>query len=342
MLGRHFSVFYPPQDVAAGKPRHKEQAALTGSYTDDGWRVRQDGTRFWAHVVLTALHDGDVLRGFAKVTRDDTQSRAAQESNQAMQRITRALLAGVHPNELLSTVTQLASRLTGAACTFLAISDHDGLVVQAREGTVEGPPVGSRLPEESLLTDVVRAGTATFLDDLAAARPRVAGMGRLGAGLAVPFGAGRDVEGVLVAAAVRGASPFRPDDVALLRTFAAQTELVLRYHRAQAVLRATQISQHRDRIAHDLHDHVIQQLFTAGMPCRLPLQRARIRTRGCAVESPQRGSSRRHHPPRPHHGLRPARAPPDAPGSVRADILARSPDAARVSASNPHVQFAAR
>ena len=45
-----------------------------------------------------------------------------------------------------------------------------------------------------------RAGTATFLDDLAAARPRVAGMGRLGAGLAVPFSAGRDVEGVLVGA----------------------------------------------------------------------------------------------------------------------------------------------
>ena len=102
-------MFYPPQDVAAGEPEHElEQAALTGSYTDDGWRVRQDGTRFWAHVVLTALHDGEVLRGFAKVTRDDTQSRAAQESNQAMQRITRALLAGVDPNELLSTVTQLA------------------------------------------------------------------------------------------------------------------------------------------------------------------------------------------------------------------------------------------
>jgi PAS domain S-box-containing protein len=77
IIGRHFSVFYPPEDVAAGKPaRELEEAARSGRLEDQGWRVRQDGTRFWASVVITALHDEmGTLVGFAKVTRDLTEQR---------------------------------------------------------------------------------------------------------------------------------------------------------------------------------------------------------------------------------------------------------------------------
>jgi PAS domain S-box-containing protein len=74
IVGRHFSVFYPPEDIAAGKPQ-KELAAATqsGRIEDEGWRVRRDGTRFWANVVVIALHDASgKLIGFAKVTRDMT------------------------------------------------------------------------------------------------------------------------------------------------------------------------------------------------------------------------------------------------------------------------------
>jgi len=72
IIGRHFSVFYPPEDVAAGKPpRELEIAAEDGRLGDEGWRVRNDGSRFWANVVITALRDSDgQLRGFGKVTRD--------------------------------------------------------------------------------------------------------------------------------------------------------------------------------------------------------------------------------------------------------------------------------
>src|SRR5678816_883415 len=75
ILGRHFSVFYPPEDVAAGKPeRELEEAKRIGRLEDQGWRVRQDGTRFWASVVITALHDElGALVGFAKVTSDLTE-----------------------------------------------------------------------------------------------------------------------------------------------------------------------------------------------------------------------------------------------------------------------------
>jgi len=74
IVGRHFSVFYPPEDIASGKPQEElEAAALTGRMEDEGWRLRKDATRFWANVVVTALRDANgELIGFAKVTRDMT------------------------------------------------------------------------------------------------------------------------------------------------------------------------------------------------------------------------------------------------------------------------------
>jgi PAS domain S-box-containing protein len=80
IIGRHFSVFYPPEDVVAGKPRAELiGAARDGRFEDEGWRVRKDGTRFWANVVVTALRDDrQRVVGFAKVTRDLTERRAAE------------------------------------------------------------------------------------------------------------------------------------------------------------------------------------------------------------------------------------------------------------------------
>jgi PAS domain S-box-containing protein len=81
ILGRHFSVFYPPEVVASGHPdRELEVARAVGRYEDEGWRVRKDGTQFWANVIITALFGDDgSLIGFAKVTRDLTERRLAQQ-----------------------------------------------------------------------------------------------------------------------------------------------------------------------------------------------------------------------------------------------------------------------
>jgi PAS domain S-box-containing protein len=75
IVGVHFARFYPKDDVERGKPRHDlELAALNGRYEDEGWRVRKDGTMFWANVVFTAIRDqAGELRGFAKLTRDLTE-----------------------------------------------------------------------------------------------------------------------------------------------------------------------------------------------------------------------------------------------------------------------------
>jgi len=80
IIGRHFSVFYLPEDVEAEKPRAElVGAARDGRFEDEGWRVRKDGTRFWANVIVTALRDGEgKVVGFAKVTRDLTERRAAE------------------------------------------------------------------------------------------------------------------------------------------------------------------------------------------------------------------------------------------------------------------------
>lgn len=89
IVGEHFSKFYPAEDITAGKPRRElEIASSAGRVEDEGWRIRKDGSRFWANVVITALRDeSGNLRGFAKVTRDLTTRRAAEEQvRQAEQR----------------------------------------------------------------------------------------------------------------------------------------------------------------------------------------------------------------------------------------------------------------
>jgi PAS domain S-box-containing protein len=84
IVGRHFSVFFPPEDRAAGRPEQLLGEALReGRVEAEGWRVRKDGGRFWAEVLITALYDsGGVLKGFAKVTRDMTARHLERERDQ--------------------------------------------------------------------------------------------------------------------------------------------------------------------------------------------------------------------------------------------------------------------
>jgi len=81
IIGKHFSIFYPPEAVEGKHPAHElEVAAREGRFEEEGWRVRKDGTRLWASVVITALrNDHGILIGYAKVTRDLTRRREAEE-----------------------------------------------------------------------------------------------------------------------------------------------------------------------------------------------------------------------------------------------------------------------
>lgn len=80
IIGKHFSVFYTPAELAEGKPQHElDVAAATGRFEDEGWRVRKDGSRFWANVVLTRILDTSGKHiGFGKITRDLSDRRLSE------------------------------------------------------------------------------------------------------------------------------------------------------------------------------------------------------------------------------------------------------------------------
>ncbi len=97
IIGQHFSRFYSEQDQRSGLPARALQAARDhGSFEAEGWRVRKDGTRFWASVVIDALRDDDgELLGFAKITRDIDEKRAARVALQESENRFRLLVQGV-------------------------------------------------------------------------------------------------------------------------------------------------------------------------------------------------------------------------------------------------------
>jgi PAS domain S-box-containing protein len=141
IIGQSFERFYPPEARAAGRPtRLLAIAEADGRVEDEGWRVRKDGSRFWADVVITALRDDDGrLVGFAKVTRDLTERRlaeddrarrvAAERAAERMDRLqvaTAALSAASRPEHVAELLADLGTRAVGAAAGAVALATPDG------------------------------------------------------------------------------------------------------------------------------------------------------------------------------------------------------------------------
>jgi PAS domain S-box-containing protein len=102
IIGKNFSIFYTPEDVAAGNPQRELAAALAkGSCEEEGWRVRRDGSRFWANVIISALQDdAGTHRGFVKVTRDVTERKRLEQ--ELRQRLNDLAEADRQKNEFLA------------------------------------------------------------------------------------------------------------------------------------------------------------------------------------------------------------------------------------------------
>jgi PAS domain S-box-containing protein len=121
IIGQHFRVFYPPEVQAARHPENELHIARSeGKYEEEGWRIRKDGSRFWASVVITAIHNqqGELL-GFAKVTRDMSERRKLLlEAEQA------AVALGEANRELHAANARLAKEAADKA-QFLAVTAHE-------------------------------------------------------------------------------------------------------------------------------------------------------------------------------------------------------------------------
>jgi formate hydrogenlyase transcriptional activator len=133
ILGQHFSKFYPQESVERGKPQHElEVASSEGRYEDEGWRIRKDGSRFWANVIITALHGKDgQLKGFSKVTRDFTDRKGAEES--LFLELSKAVLANPDIRRMLAAIEASIQRLIPhdyATIALYNVSSPDQLQMQ--------------------------------------------------------------------------------------------------------------------------------------------------------------------------------------------------------------------
>lgn len=149
IIGRHFSCFYPSELVERGIPDEEIKAATwEGRWEGEGWRIRKDGSRFWASVVITALHDEDgKLLGFTKITRDITEQKRVRDS--FLLEVTNALLSNLDITKLLTAIDACVRQVKAFDYASVALYDPDTKMLRIHSiGAAAGIPP---LPESVLL-----------------------------------------------------------------------------------------------------------------------------------------------------------------------------------------------
>jgi PAS domain S-box-containing protein len=229
IIGKHFSIFYPPTDVRRGKPDYELRVAIEeGRYEEEGWRVRKDGTRFWASVVITALRAPDeTLVGFAKVTRDLTERKQAEEERarllelerearsnaevalerlRSIQQVTEAALAHLSMDDLLRELLDRISDILLVDLVAVLLTDATGerlrsVATTDRPGDLGAPPpdFGVMLGQ-GVVGQIASERRGVLIDDIGAvaeADPVLDAVGCTSL-IGVPLGVERRVLGVLL------------------------------------------------------------------------------------------------------------------------------------------------
>jgi PAS domain S-box-containing protein len=165
IVGRPISIFYTAEDVANGKMELELMvAAKEGRYEDEGWRVRKDGSQFWANVIITSLRDKDgVLRGFGKVTRDLTERRRSEQLLEAAKREAEA--SNHAKNEFLSRMSHELRTPLNSIIGFaqvLRIAKLSGRPLEAVEHILKAGKHLLALVDELLDISRIEAGTLTL------------------------------------------------------------------------------------------------------------------------------------------------------------------------------------
>jgi PAS domain S-box-containing protein len=155
IVGSHFSRFYTDEDRAAGVPqRALSTASSAGRFESEGWRVRKDGSRFWAHVIIDAVHDDDgKLLGFAKITRDLTEKKKAAEALEAAN-------VALFQSQKMESIGQLTGGVAHDFNNLLSVLSS-GLEVLAMQREEGGAPRGDARTIESMRRAIDRGARLT-------------------------------------------------------------------------------------------------------------------------------------------------------------------------------------
>ncbi len=127
VIGKHISIFYTPDDILNNEPQHNLNLALqNGTYESEGWRVRRNGSLFWANIVFTPLYHDDQHIGYAKMTRDQTERKIVEDQREAMH------------HELERRVKEQTSKIIANELRFRKLIEHshDGISLLDRNFNV--------------------------------------------------------------------------------------------------------------------------------------------------------------------------------------------------------------
>lgn len=243
-----------------------------------------------AHGAFFTVDDELVLQALAAAAAIAVENSRLYETALTQQmwleatgRITTELLSGADPVDVLRLIADSALKLTGATTTALAVpkppatpsQEVTELVIRVASGRLSDVIVGQHVPvDASTSGQAYRERTPLRADRLAfALTPEIAA--EFGPTLAIPLRTGDKVTGVLIALRAATATPFEDDQLPLIVTFADQAAIALELASAQRRARELEILADRDRIARDLHDHVIQRLFAVGLSLNGSLQRTK-------------------------------------------------------------------
>ena len=299
IVGKHFSIFYPGADARRGKPDYELRIATDeGRYEEEGWRIRKDGTSFWASVTITALRDGrGELVGFAKVTRDLTERRKNEDQRgmlldrertareeaetslrqlRVIQRVTDTALAHLALDDLLNALLDRVVELlvVDTAAILLVSEDETSLVARAAYGIEEEVTGGVRIPiGQGFAGRVAQDRRPVILDDVRHSNVlnpilREKGIRSL---LGVPLVAHGKLLGVLHVGALLPAR-FQPRDAEILEVVADRIAIAIENAQLFEVARAAQSEAAEMEAAVRMRDEF---LSVAAHELRTPLTAAK-------------------------------------------------------------------
>ena len=170
ITGQHFSLFFLQEDRERGKPEHELSiASAEGRYEDEGWRIRKDGSRFWANVLITALYDQQrQIIGYSKLTRDLTERRRAEEA--LLAELSVSVLPGLKIQQMLHAVASSMQRIVAHDYASITLLDQSKNVLHSyilSAAGDSGPEMElSVAPESSPEAAVLHTHEALFLPSL--------------------------------------------------------------------------------------------------------------------------------------------------------------------------------